>query len=134
MDMVDQLTCGQGLAENAILPARLGDLIASIADVLDVHTEALDLEDERSQREHDVYLKLAAEQREVATRLRAIGDEMAGYRDLPMAKHDPDVMTSPKAVGAFEEFVAVEEQLLTMLDDRVRKDKAMLDEMRRASE
>ena len=132
--MVDQPTCGQGLAENSVLPARLGDLIASMAGVLDVHTEALDLEDETSQREHDVYLKLAAEQREVATRLRAIGDEMAGYRDLPMAKHDPEAMTSPKAVEAFEEFLAVEEQLLTMLDDRVRKDKAMLDEMRRASE
>ena len=130
--MVDQPTCGQGLAENSVLPARLGDLIASMASVLDVHTEALDLEDERSQREHDVYLKLAAEQREVATRLRAIGDEMAGFRGLPMGKHDPNAMSSPQAAGAFEEFVTAEQQLLTLLEARVPQDRQMLDEMRRA--
>ena len=103
--MADQPTCGQGLAENSVLPARLGDVIASMARVLEVHTEALDLEDERSQREHDVYLKLVLEQREVATRLRAIGDEMTGFRGLPMGKHDPAAMTSANAIGAFEEFV-----------------------------
>jgi hypothetical protein len=130
--VVDQPTCGQGLAENSVLPARLGDLIASMAGVLEVHTEALDPQDESSRREHDVYLELASEQRDAAARLREIGDEMAGYRDLPMGTHDPAAMTSRKAVGAFAEFVAVEEQLLKMLGDRVPQDRQMLDEMRRA--
>ncbi len=115
-----------------MLPARLGDLIESMAEVLEVHTEALELRDENSRREHDVYLKLATEQHGAAARLRAIGDEMAGYRDLPIGTHDPAAMTSPKAVGAFEEFVAVEEQLLTLLEARVPQDRQMLDEMRRA--
>ncbi len=130
--MVDQPTCGKGLAENSVLPARLGDLIASMAGVLVVHTEALDLEDERSQREHDVYLNLAAEQREVATRLRAIGDEMAGYRDLPMGRHDPNAMSSPKAAAAFEQFLTAEQHLLALLEARVPQDRQMLDEIRGA--
>ena len=39
---VDQVTCGQGLAANAVIPAKLGELIASMAEILEVHTKALD--------------------------------------------------------------------------------------------
>ncbi len=116
-----------------MLPARLGDLIESMAEVLEVHTEALELQRReltpRTRRLSEAGHRAAG----AAARLRAIGDEMAGYRDLPIGTHDPAAMTSPKAVGAFEEFVAVEEQLLTMLEARVPQDRQMLDEMRRAA-
>lgn len=34
-------TCGQGLAEHAALPARLSDLTAAMADVLENHMRSL---------------------------------------------------------------------------------------------
>jgi hypothetical protein len=132
MEGADQRTCGQGLAENSTIPAQLGALTASMAEVLEAHLEALDLQDENARQEHAAYLKLALEQRRVAGELRAIAEEMAGYRDLPMGRHDPHAVSSPKAFRAFESFVTVEHQLLELLHARVEQDRSMLGEMRRA--
>jgi hypothetical protein len=56
-----------------------------------------------------------------------------GYGTLPMARHDPDALFSPAAVRSFERFVAVEEELLALLRDRLRQDREMLGGMRRAA-
>jgi hypothetical protein len=53
---VDQMTCGQGLAANAAIPAKLGELIASMAEILEVHTKALDLGDENAREENGAFL------------------------------------------------------------------------------
>jgi hypothetical protein len=132
MEEADQRTCGQGLAENSAIPAQLGALAASMAEVLAVHMEALDMEDENARKEHVAYMKLVQEQRKVAGELRTIAEEMAGYRDLPVGRHDPQAMSSPKAFRAFERFVSVEHQLLELLQERVEQDRIMLGEMRRA--
>ncbi len=129
--MGEQPTCGQGLAAHSALPAKLGELTAAVAEVLEIHTTALDLEDENARRERDAYLKLVAEHRQTAAELRAIGEEMAGYRDLPMARHDASVMASPVVADAFEKLVAVEEELLALLRERLEQDREMLAEMRR---
>ena len=49
-------TCGKGLASQAPLPAKLGDLTSALADMLDAHTRALDLQDERGRDEQAAYL------------------------------------------------------------------------------
>jgi hypothetical protein len=128
--VADPPTCGQGLAEHSSLPAKLGELTASVAQILEVHTGALDLEDEHARGEHGVYLKLAEEHRRTAAELQAMGREMAGYRDLPMGRHDPTVMSSPKAVKAFEGFVKAERELLALLQERLRQDQELLAGMR----
>jgi hypothetical protein len=130
--VVDQPTCGQGLAAHAALPAKLGELTAAVAEVLDTHTKALDLDDENARQEHAAYLKLAEQHRETAAQLLATGEEMAGYRDLPVARHDPTVMRSPEVVDTFEKFVKVEHELLALLHGRVEQDLAMLRQMRRS--
>jgi hypothetical protein len=71
-------------------------------------------------------LKLVERHRQTAAQLIATGDEMAGYRDLPMASHDPTVLSSPEAVAAFARFVAVGQLLLGLLQKRAEEDRAML--------
>jgi hypothetical protein len=131
--MGGQPTCGQGLAAHAALPSKLGELTATVAEILETHTAALDLEDENARRERDVYEKLVAEHRQTAAELRSTAQEMQGYGTLPMALHDPDALFSPAAVRSFERFVAVEEELLALLRDRLRQDREMLGGMRRAA-
>jgi hypothetical protein len=58
--------------------------------------------------------------------------EMAGYRDLPMGRHDPKAMAAPAAVDAFEKFVKLEQELATLLESRVKKDRPILIQMRAA--
>jgi hypothetical protein len=127
--MTDQPTCGQGLAEHSLLPAKLGELIACVAEVLEAHTKALVSSDETTEKERGVYLNLVGEHRRIAALLGATGEEMAGYRDLPMGEHDPKAMSSPRPVEAFRSLVKAEEDLLTLLQKRVEEDRRMLVEM-----
>jgi hypothetical protein len=132
MSMEDQPTCGKGLAQHSALPAKLGALTASVAELLDVHMKALDLTDRDSKTEHAAYAALAKEHRRIATRLEATAKRMAGYRDLPMGRHDPKAMSSPRAIKAFERFVKLEHELVALLQGRLEQDRKMLIEMGRA--
>ncbi len=86
--MEERPTCGQGLAENSILPGKLGELAAAMAENLEVHLRALGANDPQCGEEYQVYVQLANEQRETAARLLATANEMAGARGLPMGHHD----------------------------------------------
>jgi hypothetical protein len=124
--MDDHPTCGKGLAENAVLPTKLGELTASVADILEAHMPALDLTDERSRREYEVYRLLAEGHRQTSLRLEAIGKQMAGYRELPMGRHDEKAMAAPAVVESFQRFVELEQELLTLLQRRIEQDRQML--------
>jgi hypothetical protein len=130
--MADQPTCGQGLAQNSPLRTKLGELVGSTSGVLEIHMAALDPGDEDTGPERRAYQRLAQEHREIGARLLVLGEEMAGYRDLPMGRHDPRVMASPPAVEAFEKFLQAERELLALLQQRVPQDQRMLEQMRGA--
>jgi hypothetical protein len=125
-------TCGRGLAEHSALPAKLADLMSSVATVLEVHMKALDLTDESSQKEFDAYRQLVNEHRDAAAQLHSIATEMSGYRNLPMGRHDPNAMATPAAADAFEKFVTLEQEVVTLLEARLAGDREMLGQMRAA--
>jgi hypothetical protein len=127
--MDEQPTCGKGLAANASLPAKLGELTAAVAGVLETHMKALDPTDENSAREHEAYAVLAKEHRETAARLQATAERMAGYRDLPMGRHDMRAMAGPNPRAAFATFVRLEQELLAQLQQRLTRDREMLAQM-----
>ena len=108
--MPDQAACGKGLAQNAALPAKLADAIEAVAANLSAHMTALDARDPKARAERDAYASLFAKHRTAAAQLRAIAEEMAGYRDLPMAPHDADVMQGPALRQPFERLVAIEKE------------------------
>jgi hypothetical protein len=122
----DVPTCGKGLAEHSALPAKLGELIAALAENLEVHQGTLDLGDDRSRRELDVYVKLAREHRSIAAQLGEVARHMASYRDLPMGRHDDRALAEPKVAEAFATFVRAERELLAQLQVAVERDEAML--------
>jgi hypothetical protein len=123
-------TCGQGLAEHSVLPAKLSEVMIAMAETLEVHRAALDLSDEHTRPEDAAYRDLAADQRGAAAQLLAIAGDMAGHRDLPMGRHRLEALTSPAAVEAFERFVASERDLLGLLEQAVARHEAMLGAMR----
>jgi hypothetical protein len=127
--MADDPTCGEGLAEHSVLPAKLAELTASLAENLEVHMRALDRTDENAEPEYGVYLKLVQEHRKIAALLEATAEKMAASRDLPMGRHDAKAMSSPAVVEAFERFVEVERDLAGLLEERVREDAKLLAEM-----
>jgi hypothetical protein len=122
----DQPTCGQGLAANAVLPAKLAELLAARAEVLERHAKALDRTDPNAQPELEAYANLARAHRSVASELTSLANEMAGCRDLPMARHDLAVMASPEGqMEAFRRFVAIERELLALLQTKLEEEEAL---------
>jgi uncharacterized protein YndB with AHSA1/START domain len=119
-------TCGKGLAENAALPAKLAEVLAAVAENLEVHRETLDINDARSKQEHEAYEKLAREHREIALRVTALADAMVGYWDLPMGHHDPQAMADPKVMQAFEKLIGLEQDLMGLLKRRAEDHEALL--------
>jgi hypothetical protein len=119
-------TCGQGLAENARLPARIGELMAAMTAVLETHVRALDLGDENGRRERDAYLSLAGALQRVAGALQTTATEMDGYRTMPMARHDPAAMTGPEPRQALAAFVRAGKALLALLAETVARDEKLL--------
>lgn len=127
--MENQPTCGKGLAEHSVLPAKMGELTAALAENLEVHMKALDVTDENSKKEYDAYLELVEGHRKIATQLQEIAKQMSAYRDLPMGRHDYKAMSAPEVREAFKRFVKLEQALLALLQSRVEQDQKMLTEM-----
>ena len=126
MSTVDQPTCGKGLAENSILPAKLGEVLDAMAENLEIHRKALDLTDHHSRAEFDAYDGLVKELRQSASQLEATARHMAGYRDLPMGRHDEQAMTDPGVREAFEKFMKQKHELVLLLKQTSERDDQLL--------
>ena len=117
---------GKGLAEQSFLPARLGVLMASVAENIELHMKALDLKDKNIKREHRAYAKLAKEHRDISASLQAIAGEMEGYRDQAQGRPNEDILSDPKILAAFEKFMKAERQLIAVLKKRMYQDSKTL--------
>jgi hypothetical protein len=53
--MENQRTCGQGLAENSALPAKLGEMIGALTGNLEAHMKALDRKDKNARKERAAF-------------------------------------------------------------------------------
>ena len=131
--MSEEATCGKGLAANAALPAKLADLMDAVARVLETHTTALDLEDDDAKQEYDAYAKLVEQHRRIATELHGLSEQMVSYRDLPMGRHDRKALSAPDAADFFERLVNLEQELLSLLQQRLEEHRPLLSEMRGAA-
>jgi hypothetical protein len=127
MEPNDQPTCGKGLAANADLPAKLAELTAAMADVLERHTDALDLTDSAAREEFDAYSALVHAHRTVAGELASLAQQMAGYRDLPMGRHDEAALADPQGQAeAFQRLLTTERELLALLSAKVAEGEELL--------
>lgn len=130
MNTSEPPTCGKGLAENSILPATLGKLLAAMTENLEIHMKALDLTDQNSQLEYNAYEELVKQFRQIAAQLYVAADHMAGYRDLAMGRHNEQAMTHPMVREAFETFVKQKQELLSLLQQTAERDNQLLEMMR----
>jgi hypothetical protein len=127
--MEEPSTSGHGLASRSVLQGKLSGLLAAVARILEAHMRALDPTDTDAKKELDAYAALVTAHRDVADRLAGIADQMTGYQDLPMAAHDEAAMSDAVAHKAFENLVRVEQESTAMLQQLLREDQEMLQQM-----
>ena len=128
--MSEEQTCGKGLAEHSALPAKLAALTASMAALLAAHQHSIDVADENGRQELKAYVRLEEEHRMIASLLEQTAKRMAGYRDLPMARHDLRVLASAENAEAFAKLVKVEQELADLLRGTIERQRQMLGQMR----
>jgi hypothetical protein len=126
----DEPTCGKGIAASAVLPEKLSAVMRALADVLENHVRALDLQEANGKAEADAYQKLIAEHRALGDGLEALAATMRRYRDLPMAGHDMTVMMDQRSIDVFATLVGREQELMTLIKERVEEYNGMLQAMR----
>lgn len=126
MTAVDQPTCGKGLAENSILPEQISKVIAAMAENLETHMQALDLTDKNSSAEYAAYETLVKELKQSALQLHLTANQMAGYYDLPMGRHNMKEMTRPLVREVFERFMKEKRDLLSLLERTMQRDDQIL--------
>ncbi len=124
--MQQPATCGAGLAAHAVLPAKLGELVAAVADNLEAHLRSLDPADDETRAERDAYLSIAGQHRGIAERLAAVAREMAAQGDLPMGRHDEALLGAPEAVDAFRRYLDRERELAALLQGLIEVDQRLL--------
>jgi hypothetical protein len=128
--MSEEQTCGKGLAEHSALPAKLAALTASMAALLAAHQHSIDVADENGRQELKAYVRLEEEHRMIASLLEQTAKRMAGYRELPMARHDLRVLASAENAEAFAKLVKVEQELADLLRGTVERHRQMLGQTR----
>lgn len=115
-------THGKKPVEQPVLPAKLGALMASVAENLELHMKSLDLRDGNARKEHKTYAHLAREHRNISAALQAIAAEMARCRTPATGKLAEDVNRDPKILAAFGKFMTAEKDLIGLLQKRMRRD------------
>ena len=120
-------TCGKGLAANSGLPGKLSELLEAQANVLERHMQAIDTSDPNACADLDAYARLSRDYRAVASQLDALAKQMASYQELPMPQHDVSAMTAPGGqTDAFRGFVALERELVSLLEQKLEAEARML--------
>lgn len=122
-------SCGSGLAQHAALPAKLGQWSAALADVLEEHTTAIDLDDPLARDEVQAYVSLVNRFRALAAQLRETANEMFGDRRLAMPRHDQQALTSDRARDAFRGYVERERELHALLRAELARDERHLSDL-----
>lgn len=127
--VVDEATtCGEGVAQHAAIPAKLGVMIEGLAETLTLHRKMLKLDDESARKEDEVYSDLAARWTEIARQVREAAELMLAQRELPMGAHDENAW-GPDNLEAFAKFVRAQGQVLALLRLAQEHDERMLRSM-----
>jgi hypothetical protein len=121
-------TCGKGLAASAVLPAKLGALMAAMAELLDNQTRALAADDANSALERGAYERLVKDQRAIAASLNGLAAAMESYRELPTAPHEESALADQRSRDVFAAFIAAEEAAAALLQEQISEYRAMLSE------
>jgi hypothetical protein len=129
MTIVDQPTCGKGLAENSILPEQISKVIAAMAENLETHMQALDLTDKNSSAEYAAYESLVKELKQSALQLHLTANQMSGYRYLPMGRHNMKEMNHPRVREMFNRFMKEKSDLLSLLEGTMHRDNQIMETM-----
>lgn len=118
---VTQNARGKVPADHSVLPARLGALMASVAEIIELHMKALDLKNKKARKEYKSYARLAKEHRDISLSLQGIAGELERFRKMAQGKANADALSDANILAAFEKFMKAEKKLIGLLQKRMHR-------------
>jgi hypothetical protein len=127
--MMDNKTCGQHMAEHAVLPNKMTEVMNAVADMMDAHAAFMVANakgDKNAMAEADGMKMLAKDHRELATMMSKTGTHMTDAAKWPNAPHDMNkMMADPKIQMAMKNLLKTEKEMSALM----QQDIAMMESM-----
>jgi predicted Rossmann fold nucleotide-binding protein DprA/Smf involved in DNA uptake len=119
--MANQMTCGQMIASKAVIPQKLAAGASSVAEMMEAHAKLMSAnKDKASQAEVKGLHELVKSQKQVATDLDKVMNEMKKASSWPAAPHDAAKMKSdPELKSATEKVIATHKEVIAELQKLV---------------
>ncbi len=95
--------------------------MASVAEIIELHMKALDLQNKKARKEYRSYAQLAKEHRDISRSLQGIADELERFRKTARGKPNADALSDANILAAFEKFMKAEKKVIGLLQKRMRR-------------
>lgn len=110
-------TCGQELAEGAIIPEQVAVLFAHVAYNLRQHAKWVSSEAPEAAREHSALIAVADGYEAISAEAQRVCNLMRTFRDLPAAPHDPAAQDRSGLADWLQSKIAIQRKLAKLLQE-----------------
>ena len=121
-------SCGAELAESAVVPERIAELMQHVAENLVAHADWVGNASGAALREREALLKVAAGYRAIASAALDTAACMRGLGDLPAAPHDPARWDRPQFLEWMREKIVLQRAVAALLLNHAEASERVLTE------
>ncbi|HSI06026.1 MAG: hypothetical protein ACAI38_15405 [Myxococcota bacterium] len=119
----DMKSCGQHMADRAVLPTKMVELMTSVADMMDAHAAfmvATAKGNKDAIAEADGMKMLAKDHRDLATMMGKTATNMTNAAKWPNAPHDEKMMMSdPKIMESMKRLLKTEKEMAALMQQDI---------------
>jgi hypothetical protein len=113
----DDQTCGQELAQGAIIPEQVAVLFAHVAHNLRQHAKWVGETSPEAAAEHTAMIAVADGYEAISAEAQRICNLMRTLKDLPAAPHDPEAQDRKALAEWMQSKVNVQRKLAKLLNE-----------------
>ena len=108
-----KMSCGQMMEAKSALPAKMSEMLTSVADGLEMHAKWAS-STKPGKAEHDTLMKLSKDHRQMAASMKKTSEEMVKAKTLASVQHDMTKM-DPKMGEVMGKQIALEREMASMM-------------------
>lgn len=127
--MMAEKTCGQWMSEKAELPSKMGELMGAVAEGTEAHAKWVGTSKDKAARaESAMMMKMAKDQRTMATMSTKMAEQMMKAKDMASVPHDMSKM-DPKVTEIMTRMAKLDREMAALLMKDAEQIEARLTQM-----
>jgi tellurite resistance protein len=125
----DNTTCGQELAEGAVIPEQVALLFAHVAHNMREHARWVGDSNSEAVREHAAMIAVADGYEAISAEAQRMCNFMRSLAHLPAAPHDPATLDKPALVAWLRQKIEIQRTLAQLLSEHATQSEQALREL-----